>query len=107
MSNETNPTLFEMADGLLLNGGKRCGIQQSEWLGPDWFTSWSPRNDNTNAEGMWCHWVHLARRILAHPLTEVEMPDHFVPYDPGESHYDDHHRDCTRAIKSSDPEEMP
>lgn len=54
-------------------GGKRCGVQWTPWMG-DWFTSWSPRNDNNNSEGHWDHWVDLAIQILADPLTKIVRP---------------------------------
>lgn len=54
--------------------GKRCGMQWTPWM-DDWFTSWSPRNDNHNAEGPWAHWVDLALRILQDPLTQLVRPD--------------------------------
>ena len=47
-----------------VKGAKRCGIQQSVWMGPDWYVGWSPRNDNENCEGSWDDWVALAREIL-------------------------------------------
>lgn len=56
------------------SSGKRCGVQHDPWMG-DWFTSWSPRNDNSNAEGPWEHWVDLARRILQDPMTAIVRPD--------------------------------
>ena len=46
-----------------IKGGKRCGVEKSEWL-DGWFVSWSPRNDNQNAEGVWSDWVALANAIL-------------------------------------------
>jgi hypothetical protein len=55
-------------------GGKRCGLQWAPWMG-DWFTSWSPRNDNWNAEGTWDHWVDLAILILQDPMTAIVRPD--------------------------------
>ena len=57
-----------------LKAGKRCGVQWTPWMG-DFFTSWSPRNDNTNAEGPWDHWVDLALSILSDPLTAVVRPE--------------------------------
>lgn len=54
--------------------GKRCGVQHDPWMG-DWFTSWSPRNGNSNAEGPWAHWVDLAVRILRDPMTEKVRPE--------------------------------
>jgi len=42
----------------------RLGVRKSEWL-DDWWVSWSPRNDNQNAEGDWSEWVQLAHDILA------------------------------------------
>lgn len=81
----------------ILDTSKRLGVRNPVWMGDDWFTSWSPRNDNSNAEGKWCEWVHLARQILAHPLTVEHMPEFAVPYpdDPGDL-YGDHHPGCTR-----------
>jgi hypothetical protein len=53
---------------------KRCGVQWTPWMG-DWFTSWSPRNANNNAEGTWDHWVNLAVQILRDPMTAVVRPE--------------------------------
>lgn len=58
----------------LPSGGKRLGMERSEWLG-DWFMSFSPRNSNSNAEGQWDQWVSLALQILQHPATEVVRPE--------------------------------
>jgi hypothetical protein len=55
-------------------GGKRLGMEWAPWMG-DWFTSYSPRNDNSNAEGYWDHWVDLALRILRDPLTGIVRPE--------------------------------
>lgn len=38
-------------------------MRRSKWL-EDWWISYSPRNDNQNAEGTWKEWVSLASRIL-------------------------------------------
>jgi hypothetical protein len=57
-----------------VQAAKRCGVQWAPWMG-DWFTSWSPRNGNSNAEGTWDHWVDLAVRILQDPLTGIVRPD--------------------------------
>lgn len=57
-----------------VESGKRCGIQWTPWMG-DWFTSYSPRNDNSHAEGSWDHWVDLAIGILNDPLTALARPD--------------------------------
>lgn len=54
--------------------GKRCGLVWDPWMG-DWFTSHSPRNGNSNAEGYWDHWVDLAIQILRDPLTQIVRPD--------------------------------
>lgn len=54
--------------------GKRCGVQWDPWMG-DWFTSWSPRNSNSNAEGPWDHWVDLALLILRDPMTAIVRPE--------------------------------
>ena len=53
---------------------KRCAVVWAPWMG-DWFVSYSPRNDNSNAEGTWDHWVSLALSILQHPMTEVVRPE--------------------------------
>lgn len=59
---------------------KRCGIQQCPWMtNGDWFTSWSPRNDNNNAEGTWHHWANLAAFILSHPATQAVAPELYRP----------------------------
>ena len=58
----------------MLQSGKRCGVRHTPWMG-DWFTSWSPRNDNENSEGPWDHWVDLAIKILQDPFTESVRPD--------------------------------
>lgn len=60
--------------------GKRCGMAWTPWMG-DWFTSFSPRNWNTNAEGPWDHWVDLALHILADPLTKIVRPEVYVDTD--------------------------
>ncbi|MGW6790022.1 hypothetical protein [Streptomyces chartreusis] len=57
-----------------LSSGKRCGVQWTPWMG-DFFTSWSPRNSNNNAEGPWDHWVDLALKILSDPMTAIVRPD--------------------------------
>jgi hypothetical protein len=56
------------------SSGKRCGVQWTPWM-DDWFTSWSPRNGNNNAEGPWAHWVDLALRILNDPMTKLVRPE--------------------------------
>ena len=58
----------------VVSGGKRAGVQWTPWMG-DWFTSWSPRNSNSNAEGPWDHWVDLALAILRDPLTAKVRPE--------------------------------
>jgi uncharacterized protein (DUF1501 family) len=57
----------------VIDAGKRCGVQWSPWMG-DWFASWSPRNDNSHAEGPWDHWVDLALLILRDPMTAKVRP---------------------------------
>jgi hypothetical protein len=49
-------------------------MERSEWMG-DWFMSYSPRNDNSNAEGQWDQWVSLALQILQHPATRLVRPE--------------------------------
>jgi hypothetical protein len=56
-----------------IQAGKRCGVQWTPWMG-DWFTSWSPHNDNNNAEGQWDQWVDLALKVLQDPLTAIVRP---------------------------------
>ena len=58
----------------VIGAAKRCGVQWTPWMG-DWFTSWSPRNGNSNAEGTWDHWVELAIGILQHDFTKLVRPE--------------------------------
>jgi hypothetical protein len=58
----------------LIDAATRCGVRWTPWMG-DWFTSWSPRNCNSNAEGTWDHWVDLAIKILQDPLTAIVRPE--------------------------------
>ena len=53
---------------------KRVTIVHTPWMG-DWFVSHSPRNDNSNAEGPWAHWVDLALSILQHEFTGLVRPE--------------------------------
>lgn len=53
---------------------KRVGIVWTPWMG-DWFTSYSPRNSNSNAEGPWEHWVEMALSVLKHPATKLVRPE--------------------------------
>lgn len=57
----------------VFDAGKRCGVQWTPWMG-DWFSSWSPRNGNSNAEGPWDHFVDLAIGILRDPMTRIVRP---------------------------------
>lgn len=57
--------------------GKRTGLQHTPWMG-DWFTSWSPRNDNNNAEGPWDQWVDFAQKVLSHPATKIVRPGVYI-----------------------------
>lgn len=77
-----------------VGAAKRLAVEESDWL-PDWYVSASPRNSNSHAEGLWCHWVHMARLILADERTAAQMPIHYMPYDPAPRVYDEHHPDCT------------
>ena len=82
MSDEVKPQNWNEYD--ICEAAKRCGIRRPGWMG-DWFTSWSPRNDNMNAEGTWAHWCNLAAFILSHPATEKAAPHLFQPelkFDP-------------------------
>ena len=76
-----------------LGAGKRLAIEESEWL-DDWFMSASPRNGNSNAEGQWCQWVHLARLILASDRTAEQMPGFHLPYPDAPHLYDESHPGC-------------
>lgn len=80
----------------IVHAGKRLGVQNPVWMGDDWFTSWSPRNSNSNAEGVWCQWVHMARLILADPRTAEQMPEFALPYPDPPFVYDGHHPACRR-----------
>jgi hypothetical protein len=57
-----------------VTGGKRLGITWASWMG-DWFVSYSPRNDNENAEGQWDQWVSMAIKILQHDATKLTRPE--------------------------------
>lgn len=81
------------AENAAIHAGKRLGVEESEWL-DDWYVSHSPRNGNGNAEGQWCQWVHLARLILAHPLTAEQMPGFHLPYDDPPHLYSGPHPSC-------------
>jgi len=50
-------------DEIILTTGRRLALLKSSAL-DDWYTSYSPRNDNCNAEGNWKEWVALAEEIL-------------------------------------------
>lgn len=65
---------LDFTDVPVHSAGKRCGAQWAPWMG-DFFTSWSPRNSNTNAEGPWDHWVDLALMILKDPMTAKVRPE--------------------------------
>lgn len=81
-----------------IQAGKRCGVQHDPWMG-DWFTSWSPRNGNSNAEGPWEHWVDLAVKILRDPMTAIVRPEAHQVAQQLQAHgfYDQHGRDLTEA----------
>ncbi|SOE25644.1 hypothetical protein [Streptomyces sp. OK228] len=81
-----------------IQGGKRCGVQWAPWM-DDWFTSWSPRNSNNNAEGPWDHWVDLAIKILADPMTAIVRPEAHAVAVTLDQHdfYDETQRDLTEA----------
>lgn len=82
----------------LPSGGKRLSMEHCYWLG-DWFTSFSPRNSNSNAEGPWDHWVDLAIGILQHPATKVVRPEAHAAVQRLETRgfYDETGRDLTEA----------
>lgn len=61
----------------VIQAAKRCGLNWNPWMG-DWFTSYSPRNDNHNAEGTWDHWVDFALKVLSDPMTHIVRPDAYI-----------------------------
>lgn len=73
-----NPILDKASDEFehieVVHAGKLCANAWAPWCG-DWFVSRSPRNDNSNAEGPWDHWVDLAVKILHDPLTAIVRPE--------------------------------
>ena len=85
---------------LYIGAGKRLAVEESEWLG-DWYVSASPRNGNSNAEGQWCQWVHLARLILAHPLTAEHIPSLAVEYPDAPDLYSEAHPGCLHCAKGA------
>ena len=48
---------------IILSAGRRLAIVKSNSI-ENWYFSYSPRNDNTHAEGTWEEWVELAKEIL-------------------------------------------
>ena len=82
-----------------VQAGKRCGVQLTPWMG-DWFTSWSPRNGNNNAEGPWDHWVDLAIKILRDPMTELVRPDAHRAVKSLKPR--DFYSDCDRALTADE-----
>ena len=62
----------------VFSAAKRCGLEHIPCMN-DWFVSWSPRNDNCNAEGHWAHWANLAAHILSHPATQAVAPHLYRP----------------------------
>ena len=53
-----------MADAeIVVSSGRRLAVAKSGHI-DDWYISYSPRNDNQNAEGTWEEWVNLAKAIL-------------------------------------------
>lgn len=74
--------------------GKRCGLVWTPWMG-DWFTSSSPRNGNSHAEGPWDHWVDLALMILGDPLTQIVRPEAYLPNPAVRDFYDEAGRDLS------------
>ena len=86
----------EVDDPTELDAAKRLGVT-NEALGGDWFSGYSPRNGLFGIpEGPWCHWVHLARLILAHDLTRTQMPEFHQEYDAPHIH-SEHHPACEYA----------
>ena len=86
----------------MVKAGKRLAITQEGWDG--WWVSHSPRNGNSNAEGQWCQWVHLARMILADEKTKSQMPAHYREYEAPPHLYDEPHPDCIacKTAKAND-----
>lgn len=64
MSDEYDKSMPGEPGAIVARAGRRLAVQRSAWLN-DWYISYSPRNDNQNAEGDWAEWVALAREILA------------------------------------------
>lgn len=100
MSDEAEKAAEEWMHGLgfaehVVHGAaKRCGMQWTPWMG-DWFTSFSPRNGNNNAEGSWEHWVTLAQQILNDPLTALVRPDVYQAVPAPPHRYDETERNVT------------
>lgn len=71
---------------LVVCSAKRCAVADDGL-----FVSWTPRASSHCAEGQWCHWVVLARLILAHDNTPESDR---VPWDHGDT-YDECHPLCS------------
>lgn len=67
---------FGAGDVIVVTAGKRLALTHYGHIG-DWFNSYSPRNDNDNAEGPWDQWVDLAVMILQHEATRITRPEAF------------------------------
>ncbi len=48
---------------IIIKTGRRLALQRSNFI-DDWYMSYSPRNDNGNAEGNWKEWVEFAKKII-------------------------------------------
>lgn len=74
MSKKELKELVEASQLCLVKGGKRAGVEHHS-VDSDWFVSVSPRNNTSNAEGPWQHWVNLAVEILRHEFTKKLFPN--------------------------------
>jgi hypothetical protein len=60
------PTTISAGRRLALSAENGLNITPGEKFEPEgWWVSYSPRNDNNNAEGPWSEWVALAKAVLA------------------------------------------
>ena len=87
--------------GYVVAAGKRLAIEESSWI-PGWYVGASPRNGNEFDEGQWCQWVHLARLILAHDLTQRYVPSEHRLYPDPPYLYDGCHPDCIGCLGGND-----
>lgn len=60
---EKLPDMTMDGDEIIIRTGRRLALCKTDAIS-NWYVSYSPRNDNCNAEGTWEEWVALAKKII-------------------------------------------